>query len=75
MEENLTSKRDTVKDEAALNEFLQNEVNLNQTRYDNAQDRLKTLRNHLRDNLEGFRRNRNPRFVRNPDGNQTSSRQ
>ena len=43
-----------MKDEAALNEFLQNEVNLNQTRYDNAQDRLKTLRNHLRDNLKGF---------------------
>ena len=43
-----------MKDEAALNDFLQNEVNLNQTRYDNAQDRLKTLRNHLRDNLKGF---------------------
>ena len=43
-----------MKDEAALNDFLQDEVNLNQTRYDNAQDRLKTLRNHLRDNLKGF---------------------
>ena len=43
-----------MKDEAALNDFLKDEVNLNQTRYDNAQDRLKTLRNHLRDNLEGF---------------------
>ena len=26
-----------MKDEAALNSFLQDEVNLNQTRYDNAQ--------------------------------------
>ncbi len=43
-----------MKDEAALNEFLKNEVNLNQSRYDNAQERLKTLRSHLRDNLEGF---------------------
>ena len=43
-----------MKDESALNDFLQDEVNLNQTRYDNAQDRLKTLRNHLRDNLKGF---------------------
>lgn len=43
-----------MKDGAALNEFLQNEVNLNQTRYENAQDRLKTLRKHLRENLKSF---------------------
>ena len=43
-----------MKDETASNEFLQTEVNLNQTRYDNAQARLKTLINHLQENLEGF---------------------
>lgn len=43
-----------MKDGAALNEFLLNEVDLNQARYDNAQDRLKTLRSHLQENLEGF---------------------
>ena len=43
-----------MKDEAALNEFLQNEVNLNQSRYYNAQGRLNTLKNHLKDNLKGF---------------------
>lgn len=43
-----------MKDEAALNQFLKNEVNLNQSRYDNAKARLRTLEKHLKDNLEGF---------------------
>lgn len=43
-----------MKDEAALNEFLRDEVNLNKTRYDNAQERLETLKSHLKENLEGF---------------------
>ena len=45
-----------MKDEAALNQFLRGEVNLNKSRYDNAKDRLQTLEKHLRENLEGFQR-------------------
>ena len=43
-----------MKDEAALNQFLKNVVNLNQSRYDDAKDRLETLDNHLEENLAGF---------------------
>ena len=45
-----------MKDEAALNQFLRGEVNLNKGRYDNAKDRLQTLEKHLGENLEGFQR-------------------
>ena len=43
-----------MKDEAALNQFLKEEVNLNKTRYNNARDRLKTLQEHLSKELDGF---------------------
>ena len=43
-----------MKDAAALNQFLKDAVNLNQSRYDNAKDRLRTLEKHLKKNLEGF---------------------
>ena len=43
-----------MKDSAALSQFLKDEVNLNQSRYDNAKDRLRTLEKHLKKNLEGF---------------------
>ena len=43
-----------MKDTAALSQFLRDEVNLNQSRYDNAKDRLRTLENHLKENLDGF---------------------
>ena len=36
------------------NQFLQDTVNLNQSRYDNAKDRLRTLEKHLKKNLDGF---------------------
>ena len=44
-----------MKDEPALKNFLKDQVNLNQTRLDNAKDRLDTLKKHLKENLEGFR--------------------
>lgn len=43
-----------MKDEQALDKFLKDEVNLNQSRLDNAEDRLETLKKHLKENLDGF---------------------
>lgn len=43
-----------MKDEKALTDFMQTEVNLNRTRYDNARERLNTLRDYLKENLAGF---------------------
>ena len=43
-----------MKDEAALNQFLRSEVNLNKSRYDAAKDRLEALDRHLKQNLDGF---------------------
>jgi hypothetical protein len=43
-----------MKDEPALKNFLKDQVNLNQSRLDNAKDRLDTLKKHLKENLEGF---------------------
>lgn len=45
-----------MKDSAALSQLLKDGVNLNQSRYDNAKDRLRTLEKHLKKNLEGFQR-------------------
>ena len=43
-----------MKDEKALSQFLSVEVNLDNSRYKNASDRLSTLRKFLKENLSGF---------------------